>query len=117
MCFPGMATLLKRLLTLGLALTLVVGVTGQLMPSSMAAPQIVMQADMDGGCAGDKAPCTGHMPNCLDHGGCITVSVLPPLPTSIAVPVEWTSLAYDLAPQALAGISVKPELSPPILAV
>jgi len=37
-------------------------------------------------------------------------------PATIAVPVEWTSLDYDLAPQALTGISVKPELSPPILA-
>jgi hypothetical protein len=56
------------------------------------------------------------MPNCLDQGGCITVSALPASPTTIAVPIEWTSLDYDFAPQALAGISVKPELSPPILA-
>lgn len=116
MCLPGMAMVLKRFLTLGLALAFLVGVTGQLMPSSMAAPQMTMSADMNGGCAGHKVPCTGHMPNCLDHGGCISVSVLPPSPTSIAVPVEWTSLDYDFAPQALAGISVKPELSPPILA-
>ena len=65
--------------------------------------------------AGPQPPCTGHMPNCLDPGGCITVSALPASPTSIAVPVEWTSLDYDLVPQALTGISVKPELSPPIL--
>jgi hypothetical protein len=56
------------------------------------------------------------MPNCLDHGGCITVSALPASPNSTAVPVEWTSLDYIPARQALAGISVKPELSPPILA-
>ena len=68
------------------------------MPSSMAAPHITVRADMGGGCAG------------------ITVSALPASPTSIAVPVEWTSLDYDLVPQALTGISVKPELSPPILA-
>jgi hypothetical protein len=56
------------------------------------------------------------MPNCLDRGGCITVSALPAPPTAIAVPVEWASLDYDFVPTALAGISVKPELSPPILA-
>jgi hypothetical protein len=116
MCFPGMTMVLKRLLTLGLALAFLVGVMGQHMPSSMTAPQMTVSGDMGGGCAGPQPPCTGHMPNCLDHGGCITVSALPASPTSIAAPVEWTSLDYDFAPQALAGISVKPELSPPILA-
>ena len=116
MCLPGMATVLKRLLTVCLALAFLVGVTGQLMPSSMAEPQTTVSAEMDGGCAGPHPPCTEHLPTCLDHGGCISVSVLPTSPTTIAVPVEWTSLDYDLAPQALSGISVRPELSPPILA-
>ena len=111
-----MATVVKRLLTLCLALAFLAGVTGQLMPSSVAAPQMTLSGDMAGGCAGPQPPCTGHMPNCLDHGGCITVSALPASPAAIAVPVEWTSLDYILAPQALAGISVKPELTPPILA-
>ena len=113
---PGMATILKRLLILCLALALVVGVTAQLMPSSMAQAQITVSAEMAGGCAGPKAPCTGRSPNCIDHVGCVTVSALPTAPASIAAPVEWTSLDYDLAPESLAGISVKPELSPPILA-
>jgi len=117
MCLLGMATVLKRLLTVCLALAFLVGVTAQLMPSSMAEPQMTASAQMGGGgCDGPKPPCTGHMPNCLDHGGCISVSVLPTSPATIAVPVEWTSLDYDLPPQPLAGISVKPELSPPILA-
>jgi len=33
----------------------------------------------------------------------------------MAVPVKWTSLGYDIAPESLTGISVKPEISPPIL--
>jgi hypothetical protein len=106
----------KRLLTLCLALAFLVGVTGQLMSSSMAAAPIMVSADMAGGCASPQPPCTGHLPNCVDHLGCITVSALSVSPTLIAAPVEWTSLDYDLAPQALTGISVKPELSPPILA-
>lgn len=116
MCLLGMATVLKRLLTVCLALAFVVGVMGQLMPNSMAAPHMAVSTDMDGGCAGSHPPCTGHMPNCLDHGGCISASVVPVSPATVAVPVEWTSLDYDLAPQALSGISVEPELSPPILA-
>lgn len=110
-----MATVLKRLLTVCIALAFALGVTAQLMPFSMAAPQMTMSAGMAGGCAGPQPPCTGHMPSCLDHVGCITVSVLPTSPATVAVPVEWTSTDYQLAPQVLAGISVKPDLSPPIL--
>ena len=111
-----MATVLKRLMTLCLALAFLVGVTGQLMPFSLAASQMTVSAEMTGGCAGPQAPCTGHMPNCIDHVGCVTISALPASPTSITVPVEWASLDYDLVPESLAGISVEPELSPPILA-
>ena len=49
-------------------------------------------------------------------GGCITVSTLPASLTSIAVTVEWTSFDYDFTPEALVGISVRPEFSPPMLA-
>ena len=115
-CSPGMATVLKRLLTVCLAPAFVVGVMAQLMPVGMATPQMTASADMAGGCAGPRPPCAGHMPSCLDHGGCINASLVQVSPATIAVPVEWTSLDYDLAPQALTGISVKPELSPPILA-
>jgi hypothetical protein len=71
---------------------------------------------MAGGCEGPQPPCTGHTSNCVDHIGCVTVSALPAAPASAAVAFEWTSLDYKLAPEALSGISVKPELSPPILA-
>ena len=111
-----MSAVLTRLLTLCLALAFLVGVTAQLVPPSMAQAQMALSTEMVDGCAGPQPPCSGHTPNCVDHVGCITVSALPTSPTSIAVPVEWTSLDYDLAPEALAGISVKPELSPPILA-
>ena len=111
---PGMATIAKRLLTLCLALALVIGVTAQLMPSGIAATQTTM-AGMAGGCDGPKPPCTENTPSCVDHVGCITVSAIPTSPASMGAPVEWTTLGYDLAPESLAGISVKPEISPPIL--
>src|SRR3982751_4155349 len=111
-----MSAILNRLLTLCLALALVIGVTAHLMPVSMAQLDMDTRTDMAGGSAGTQVPCTGHTPNCVDHIGCITVSAIPTSPTSIAVPIEWTSLDYEFAPESLAGISVKPELSPPILA-
>jgi len=111
-----MATVLRRLLNFGLALAFLVGVTAPLVPSSMAETSTIVSAGMAGCCDSPQPPCNGQLPICLDHGGCITVSALPASPATITVPVEWTSLEYDLAAEALAGISVKPELSPPILA-
>jgi len=111
-----MAALSKRLLTLGVAVTFLIGITAQLLPFSMAEPQTTVSAEMGGGSPGPHPPCSGQMPDCFDHGGCISVSVLPTWPATVAVPVEWTPLVYSLAPQALSGISVKPELSPPIFA-
>jgi len=110
-----MAAVLKRLLSLGLLLALVVGTMAQLVPVSMAQPDRGVSADSAGGCAGSRPPCTGHMPNCVDHNCCVTVSALPASLALVAMPFEWTSL-YPLAPESLSGISVKPELSPPILA-
>ena len=116
MCLPGMAMMLKRLMTLGLTLAFLVGVTVQLVPPSMAETPTSVSAGMPGCCDIPQPPCTGHLPNCVDHLGCVTVSALPTSPTAIAAAFEWTSLGYVLMPESLAGISVKPELSPPILA-
>jgi len=109
-----MAAVLKRLLTICLALAFLTGVTAQLVPSSMAETSASASAGIAGCCDEPQPPCTGHLPNCLDHGGCISISVLLTSPTAVAAPVEWTSLDYDLAPQALSGTSIEPELSPPI---
>ena len=111
-----MAAVLKRLLTLGAALAFLVGVTAQLLPPGMANTQMAARADMAGGCAGPQPPCSDEMPDCIDHIGCVIVSVLPTAPLSIPVAFEWTSLDYAFLPEPLSGISVKPELSPPILA-
>jgi len=110
-----MATILKRLRTLGLSLAFVVGMTAQLMPS-MAETPATESAGIAGCCESPQPPCSGHLPDCLDHGGCISGSVVLASPATIAVPVEWASLGYHLVLQVLSGISVKPELSPPILA-
>jgi len=107
---------LKRLLTVCFALAFIVGVTAQLLPPAISETQMTVRADMASGRARPQPPCTGHMPNCVDHVGCVTLSALPASPVLVAIAFEWTSLDYDLAPESLSGISVKPELSPPILA-
>lgn len=111
-----MATVLKRRLAVCVALALLVGLTAQCLPPSMADAQVTVRADMAGGCSGPQPPCTGHMPNCVDHICCVTSSALPVSLAWVGMPFEWTSLYYPFAPESLSGISVKPELSPPILA-
>jgi hypothetical protein len=111
-----MATITECLLRLSLALAFVLGLTARLMPPSVASAEMSVSTDMASGCDDPQPPCTGNIPNCLHHGGCITVSGLPASSGSVVVPVEWTSLGYSFVRQALAGISVKPELLPPILA-
>ena len=108
--------MLRRLLVVFLALMFFVGVIAQLVPADIALGEASVHADMAGGCTGPQPPCTGHMPNCVDHVGCMTLSALPTCPASLFVPVAWVPFEYSLAPEWLAGISVEPELSPPILA-
>src|SRR5713101_4307343 len=106
-----MATLRKPLLALYLALAFLVGVTLQLVPVSM---DMGIRADMAGGGAAPQTPCTGQMPNCFDHLGCLTIPAIPASSASMPLAFQWISLRYDLAAAWLPGISVKPELSPPI---
>jgi len=111
-----MATVMKRLLTLCLALAFLLGASVQVVPSGMAETQMGVRADMADGCAAPNMPGTGHMPTCIDHIGCLTVSALPASPISPAIPFRWIAVAYHFSSTPLSGISVEPELSPPILA-
>ena len=109
----GMAAM-KRFLTLCLALAFLLGATVQLVPCGMAGADLPISAENMAGCAGAEAPCHNPMPNCIDYLGCVALSALPAAPVSIAVTFAWAPLVYDLAPASLSGISVEPELSPPI---
>jgi hypothetical protein len=113
----GMAMIPKRLLTLCLALAFLVGATVQLVPCSTTQMDMGVRADMEGGCAAPQTPCTGHMPSCIDHVGCVTVPALPPSPASMPIAFRWIVITYDFAAVSLPGLNVEPELSPPILAI
>jgi hypothetical protein len=111
-----MLVVLKRLLTIALAAAFFVGATVQLLPSSTALADISVRADMGAGCDEPKPLCPDHAPNCIDHYGCLTVPALPASPTSLTTPFRWISVAYAFVATPLLGHSIKPELSPPILA-
>lgn len=104
---------LKRFLTLCLAAALVVGATVQILPWS-AAMADTMGHDM-AGCADHAPPPVKHMPNCIDHYGCLTVQTLPISTALLATPFQWISVAYVTGATPMLGRSIEPELSPPIL--
>jgi len=110
-----MTIVLRRLLTLCLAAVFLLGATVQMLPSSAA------MADTGGsgktaGCTEPEAPSGKQMPNCIDRFGCLVVQALPIWPALLAVPFQWISVAYVFGAAPLLGLSLKPELSPPILA-
>jgi hypothetical protein len=113
----GMAMVVKRLLTWCLALAFLLGATVQLVPCSSTQTDMGVRPDMGGGWAAPQTPSTGHMPSCIDHAGCVTVPALPASPASMPIAFRWTIISYDFAAASLPGMTVEPELSPPILAV
>ncbi|MBI3514894.1 MAG: hypothetical protein HY060_12655 [Proteobacteria bacterium] len=61
-------------------------------------------------------PCTGVTPDCLKWMGCIGFPSLP-MPLGLAgAPVEYGRVAYWLAAAFSDGVSVEPDLLPPIAA-
>jgi hypothetical protein len=111
-----MAMALRRFLTLCLAAALLVGATVQVLPWN-AAMADTGHSDQMAGCTEPQAPPVKHMPNCIDHYGCLTVQALPTAPTALSMPFQWAPIAYIADATSLVGRSVEPELSPPILAV
>ena len=115
MFLRDMVAMLKRFLTLCLALAFLVGATAHLMPCSMARSDMPAGVGKMAECADQHDDCGNHVPNFLDHVGCVAVTALPAAPVSIAVAFARAPLVYDLATASISGISIRPELSPPIL--
>jgi hypothetical protein len=112
--FPRMAMVLRRFLTLCLVATFFVGATVQILPWNAAMAHPGHSDDM-AGCAEHQAPPVKHMPNCIDHYGCLTVQALPTSPAMLAIPFQWISVAYAVGATPMLGRSIEPELTPPIL--
>jgi hypothetical protein len=123
---------LRRLLIFLTGLAFLVGAGAQAMPSARfmeptpaGAGQIVMGMD----CAtmamnGDatlvpkkQAPCKGISLDCATQLGCILSPALPALSTALGFPIAYGRLSYwPHLTTALAGLSIKPNLHPPIAA-
>lgn len=111
-----MAMTARRLLALSIALVFLIGATAQLVPCGTAESDMGARAGMSAASGLPEAPAPAHTPSCLQHLGCAATSALPNAPASPPTALRWTSVIYDSASNLLAGLSVEPELSPPILA-
>jgi hypothetical protein len=115
--------MLRRLFILFLALGLVASVTMQLMPHAFAAPaaagspapcEMMDMATPAAPTGSSDMPCKGMIPVCRDSLGCAVVVDLPTPPRAAPVAVDWTQVVWSAVQSTLAGLTVEPELSPPI---
>jgi hypothetical protein len=59
-------------------------------------------------------PCKGMMPGCPDMLGCTLSAGLPTYAAAMAQELIWIPIAYRAITDAREGLSVKPDLGPPI---
>jgi len=111
-----MAMAARRLLALSIALAFLISATAQLVPCGMAESDMGASAGMSAASGLPESPAPAHTPSCLQHLFCAATPALPNAPASPPTASRWTSVIYDLPSNSLAGRSVEPELSPPILA-
>ncbi|HJU15801.1 MAG TPA: hypothetical protein VJ770_04965 [Stellaceae bacterium] len=64
--------------------------------------------------ASQPMPDKGPMPDCVKKMGCIDSLVIPSRSGELATPVSYTPVAYWVPAQPRAGLSVEPDLFPPI---
>ena len=118
--------MLNRLCIVLLAVAFVASATMQLMPHAIAAsagadaavPCDMMDMKTDTAPAGaPDMPCKGKIPDCADSLGCAVFVDLPARPHGAPVAVHWTKVAWSAAQPSLAGLTLEPELTPPIAIV
>lgn len=111
--------MLKRVTIYLLAFAVVIGVTVQISGAALAtagAPAMEMAAmAMGGDCDQPADPCTGVTPDCIDSMGCASNTAAPVAPLADSAPLRWGAVRYFPLCAMSAGVSIKPEHSPPIL--
>jgi hypothetical protein len=123
---PSMLKALHRLILALTALAFLSGASLQAMPVDGTAVQTadharMVQADMPCASMGgmktshsSSAPCKGGITvDCIKQMGCIGIPDLPQAGT-LATPVAYTVVSYRLHHQTGGGLSLKPDLFPPI---
>jgi len=118
---------LRRLLIVLTGLAFLVGAAVQAMPPAefMASACMGAVKTSTGDCCANmamkghpapmkKVPCKGISLDCAKEVGCISSPALPAPSTALATPTFYARVAYWLPAVSGAGLSIKPDLFPPI---
>lgn len=82
-------------------------------PAALAAPGAPM-AGMAGMADGAPAPCKSLLPGCYSDAGCIFMVALPLSFTPTAIRLAWSRVSYAVSVDAPPGMTLAPDLGPPI---
>jgi len=116
--------LLRRAICRLLVLVALFGVFGQSLvyatPMTGGAPAVATAsfdcAEMAAAALPDhKQPCQGLTPECIAKMGCVAGSILPAPPATIVGRVSYTPIYYAFPPGPHHGVTVEPEIFPPIV--
>ena len=91
---------------------------GQALPSADTTPtggiaERSMTMAMGGG-GTTPMPCKGKIPDCYSSMGCIFMAALPPTYTPTAAQPVWSRVVYPSVASWHSGLSLEPDLGPPI---
>jgi hypothetical protein len=89
--------------------------TTQLIPIAAAAPDCDMTLVIQGQDGKAHVPCTDMTPSCIIDASCAFVVSLPAPNLALSASMSWARVAYVTASASLCGLSIKPDLTPPIL--
>jgi hypothetical protein len=118
---------LRRLVVVLSVLAFVSGMTIQAIPSAQAVgvsatkegapadpkcPRMAMEHHSDS--TPGPLPCKGSMLDCVKQMGCIGSPNLPSRCDEVQTPASYTEVAYWSPTQALPGLSIEPDLFPPV---
>jgi hypothetical protein len=116
--------MLKRFFIVCLAILVFAGMSAQLVAHATAmssappgVPCDMMDMDHASAVPANDMPYKGMIPLCADSIGCAVVVDLPPRPQVAPVEVRWTSILWAAAGLSLTGLTVEPEVTPPIFVV
>jgi hypothetical protein len=123
-----LAMFLRRFVLVLTGLAFIGGATVQAMPPSDAMRIAVVQPAMspDGDCGSMKmdaqpapsktTPCKTVELDCVKSMGCIGSPTIPGRSDGLAAPVQYARVAYWSTLSSRAGLSIEPDLFPPITA-
>ena len=90
----------------------------QSMPIAVAAPMDGMVGMSSATDIGDNGslpmPCKSNLPDCFSGIGCIFLVAIPPAYSPTATQLAWSRIVYASVTASRAGMSLEPDLGPPI---